>query len=151
MHWLIVSRLHLRVLLLVLLFSDLSISYTVLAHPHYVLLLLHQQAIQILLYVHVQPPDLPLCHLVGVFRSEHVPEPIVDSPKVLQLHALLVLHPLVLEDLLALSDDPLAHLHDLLHVLVLEVDDLLEGVLVHLDHLSIVVFGVGAQVRGGER
>lgn len=134
-----------RVLLQVLLFSDLCISHPVLAHPHYVLLLLHQQAIQILLYVHVQPPDLPLCYLVvGVFRSEHVPEPIVDSPEVLQLHALLVLHPLVLEDLLALSDDPLAHLHDLLHVLVLEVDDLLEGVLVHLDHLSVVVFGVGA-------
>ena len=109
--------------------------------------MLYKQAIQILLYVNVQPPELPLCHLVvaiAVFRSEHVPEPIVDSPKVLQLHALLVLHPLVLEDLLALSDDPLAHLHDLLHVLVLEVDDLLEGVLVHLDHLSVVVFGVGA-------
>ena len=145
---LIVSRLHLRVLLLVLLFSDLSISHPVLAHPHYVLLLLHQQAIQILLYVHVQPADLPLCNLAGVFGSEHVAEPIVDSPEVLQLHALLVLHPLVLEDLLALSDDPLAHLHDLLHVLVLEVDDLLEGVLVHLDHLSIVIFGVGAQVGG---
>ena len=141
-----------RVLLLVLLFSDLCISHPILAHPHYVLLLLHQQAVQILLYVHIQPPDLPLSHLAvgGIFRSEHVAEPIVDSPEVLQLHALLVLHPLVLEDLLALSDDSLAHLHDLLHVLVLEVDDLLEGVLVHLDHLSIVVFGVGAQVRGGE-
>jgi hypothetical protein len=103
------------------------------------------------LHIHVQPRDLPLCHLVaGVFRSEHVAEPIVDSPEVLQLHALLVLHPLVLEDLLALSDDSLAHLHDLLHVLILEVDDLLEGVLVHLDHLSIVVFGVGAQVGGRE-
>jgi hypothetical protein len=61
-----------------------------------------------------------------------------------------MLHALVLKDLLTLSDDSLTHLHDLLHVLVLEVDDLLEGMLVHLDHLSIVVFveGGGAQVRG---
>ena len=152
---LVVSRLDWRVLLLVLLFSDLGISHPVLAHPHYVLLLLHQQAIQIILYVRVHlASHLLLWHLVVVvvFRSEHVPESIVHSFEVLQLHALLVLHPLVLKDLLALSDDSLAHLHDFLHVLVLEFDDLLEGMLVHLDHLSVVVFlgGGGAQVGSCE-
>ena len=67
---LMVSRLNLRVLLLVLLFSDLCISHPALTHPHYVLLLLHQQAIQILLYVQVHlASHLPLHHLVAaVFR-----------------------------------------------------------------------------------
>jgi len=63
-----------------------------------------------------------------------------------------MLHALVLKDLLTLSDDSLAHLHDLLHILVLEVYDLLESMLVHLDHLSIVilVWSVCAQVGGCE-
>ena len=93
--------------------------------------------------------QLPLHYLIAaIFRSEHVAELIVNSPQVLELHALLMLHALVLKDLFALSDDPLAHLHDLLHILVLEVDNLLECMLVHLDHLSIVIFvgGVRAQV-----
>lgn len=64
---LMVGRLNIRILLLVLLFSDLCISHPALTHPHYILLLLHQQAIQILLNVQVHlASQLPLHHLVVV-------------------------------------------------------------------------------------
>ena len=60
----------------------------------------------------------------------------------------------VLKYLLALLDHSFPHPHYLLHVLVLEVNDLLEGVLVCGDHLLVFVIHswrvVCAETRGGE-
>lgn len=69
---------------------------------------------------------------------KHVAQAVVDGFEVLYLKGLLMLDLLVLKDLLSLFDDPLAHPHDFFHVLIFEVDDLVEGLLVHVDHLTIV-------------
>jgi len=130
------SRMILNRILLPLLFCNLGISDSTLAQPHNILLLLYQQAIQVLLNYRIY---LVLA-LNLIFRSEHVPKSIVYGSEILEFKALLMFHSLVFEDLLSLSDDSLPHLHDFLHVLILKINNFLEGFLVHLDHLAILVF-----------
>jgi hypothetical protein len=132
-----------------LLFCYLSISDPTLAQPHNVLLLFDKQAVEVLLNVRIDL-DLLLAHLV--FRPQHIAESIINSSEILQFLTLLILHAFVFEDLLSLPDDPLPHLHHLLHVLILEFDDFLEGTLVHRDHLTILILEGGrSKVRGCQR
>jgi hypothetical protein len=73
----------------------------------------------------------------------HVTKPVVDAPEILQLELLLLLHSLVLENLLTLLDHSLSHSHNLLHILVLELDDLLESLLIEAQEARIVLLGRG--------
>jgi hypothetical protein len=49
----------------------------------------------------------------------------------------------ILKYLLSLLDDSFSHTHHFLHVLILELDDLLESMLVHRDHLLIFIIKRG--------
>ena len=61
------------------------------------------------------------------------------SHQALHLSLLLVPHGLISVHDLALLGKVLPHLHNLVHVLVLKLYNLLEGFLVHSDHLHILL------------
>ena len=116
-------------------------AHPALAEPHDVFLLLHQQIVQ----TRHKGANLARRHLLvpalGVWLRalmKHVTQAIVDGFEILYLKCLLMLDLLVLKDLLSLLDDPLAHPHDFFHVLIFEVDDLVERLLVHINHLAVV-------------
>jgi hypothetical protein len=107
------------IILLVHLSDDITLS---LAHSHNVLLLLNQKVIQVLLNSRVN-----LCLL----RLEHISESLIYSPEILYLKVLLLFDLLILEYLLSLLNDSFSHTHNFLHVLILELNNLLESVLIH--------------------
>jgi hypothetical protein len=117
-HWLRNLNLIL-IILLVHLLDNIALS---LAHSHYVLLLLDQEIVQILLN-----SGINLCLL----RLQHISESLIDSPQILYLQMLLLLDLFILEYLFPLLNDSFPHPHHFLHVLILELNDLLEGMLVH--------------------
>ena len=106
-------------ILLVHLLDNITLS---LAHSHYILLLLDQEIVQILLN-----SGINLCLL----RLQHISESLIDSPQILNLKMLLLLDLFILEYLFPLLNDSFSHPHHFLHVLILELNDLLEGVLIH--------------------
>lgn len=112
-----------------------------LAEPHDVLLLFDEYAVQVLLDNRVEP-------IVEGLIFGHIAEPVVDALQILELELLLLLHALVLEDLFALLDHALAHPHDLLNVLVLEVDNLLEGLLIEAQEPCVVLLRWWLDCRG---
>lgn len=95
--------------------------------------------------------------------KSHAAQVLRHSHQALYLILLLVAHGFVGVHDLPFLDDVLSHMHDLIHVLVLELYDLLESLLVHSDHLhvllvmlvlllhvpSIVLRGLSARVRVG--
>ena len=119
------------IILLVHLSDDITLS---LAHSHYILLLLNQEIVQVLLNSRVN-----LCLL----RLQHISESLIYSPEILYLKVLLLFDFFILKYLLSLLDDSFSHTHHFLHVLILELDDLLESMLVHRDHLLIFIIKRG--------
>lgn len=119
------------IILLAHLRDDITLS---LAHSHYILLLLNQEIVQVLLYSRVN-----LC----LIRLQHIPESLIYSPEILYLKMLLLFDLFILEYLLSLLDDSFSHPHYFLHVLILELNNLLESVLIHRDHLLIFVIQRG--------
>jgi hypothetical protein len=115
------------IILLVHLLDNIALS---LAHSHNILLLLDQEIIQILLN-----SGINLC----LFRLEHISESLIYSPQILYLKMLLLLDLFILEYLFPLLNDSFPHPHHFLHVLILELNNLLEGVLIHRDHLLILI------------
>ena len=75
--------------------------------------------------------------VTGIER--HAPQVLRHSHQALYLVLLLVAHSLVSIHDLTLLGEVLTHLHHLVHVLVLELDDLLEGLLVHSYHLHVLL------------
>jgi hypothetical protein len=115
------------IILLVHLLDNIALS---LAHSHNILLLLDQEIIQILLN-----SGINLC----LFRLEHISESLIYSPQILYLKMLLLLDLFILEYLFPLLNDSFSHSHHFLHVLILELNNLLKGMLVHRDHLLILI------------
>jgi hypothetical protein len=115
------------IILLVHLLDNISLS---LAHSHYILLLLNQEIVQILLNSRIN-----LCFL----RLKHISKSLIDSPQILYLKMLLLLDLFILKYLFSLLNDSFPHPHHFLHILILEFNDLLKGVLVHRDHLLILI------------
>jgi len=69
----------------------------------------------------------------------HRPEVLRYGHEALDLPLLLIPHLLIgLEDLSFLHE-VLSHLHDLVHVLILELNDLRKGLLVHIYHLHVLL------------
>jgi hypothetical protein len=106
-------------ILLVHLLDNITLS---LAHSHYILLLLDQEIVQILLNSRIN-----LCLL----RLQHISKSFIYSPQILYLKMLLLFDFFILEYLLSLLDDSFSHSHYLLHVLILELNDLLKCMLIH--------------------
>jgi hypothetical protein len=115
------------IILLVHLLDNIALS---LAHSHNILLLLDQEIVQILLN-----SGINLC----LFRLQHISESLIDSPQILYLKMLLLLDLFILKYLFPLLNDSFPHPHHFLHVLILELNDLLERVLIHRDHLLILI------------
>jgi hypothetical protein len=105
--------------LLVHLLDNIPLS---LAHSHYILLLLNQEIVQILLNSGIN---------LRLLRLQHITESLIDSPQILYLEMLLLLDLFILEYLFPLLNDSFPHPHHLFHVLILELNNLLEGMLVH--------------------
>jgi hypothetical protein len=115
------------IILLVHLLDNVAMSLT---HSHNILLLLDQEIVQILLNSWIN-----LC----LFRLQHISESLIDCPQILYLKMLLLLDLFILEYLFPLLNDSFSHSHHFLHVLILKFNDLLKGVLIHRDHLLILI------------
>ena len=70
---------------------------------------------------------------------QHRPQLILNCLKLAHLRELLLLELLILEELLAFFQDIFPHLHRLLKVLIPVLQDLLQGLLVHADHLLLIL------------
>ncbi len=78
--------------------------------------------------------------LETVTRVEsHGAQVLRDSHQTLDFITLLISHGLIgLKDF-TLLDKVFPHLHDLVHILIFELDNFLKGFLIHINHLEIFV------------
>jgi hypothetical protein len=70
----------------------------------------------------------------------HLSETIIDSPEVMELLLLLMLHALIVGDFLPFLDHAGPHTGHLFHILVLEGDNLLESTLIETQEARVVRF-----------
>lgn len=110
-----------------------------LTHSLNLLLLIHQETVQVLLDHRVNGAIIMLLHVLLGARCKHITQPVMDSLKIVDLKLLLLFDLLIFKNFLPLLDNSLPHLHDFFHVLILEVNDLLECPLVHGDHAPIII------------
>ena len=109
-----------------------------LTHSLNLLLLLHQETVQVLLDHRVDGAIAMLLHVLRTW-CKHVTQPVMDSLEVVDLKLLLLFDLFVFKNFLSFLDNSLPHVHDFVHVLILEVNDLLECFLVHGNHAPIFI------------